>query len=602
MLLLLTAGVCLTTGARKNDDSRRLAKARHYYLKGAVSEAEGDMASAHEYFKKAYTTAPEYEDAGFAYGFSRVGLAEDTFSSTTEARKALGYMLPLIERYPEDVDAVEKYSYAGMLADTIPEILRVYGNLVRMRPGLSRLYLPLSYFHVNAGNLDSAVYAIREYERLEGASTETTVRKVSYWMAREDTLAALGEARMYAQSKPGESQPMLDRAMIYNLLGQQDSAIIILEEALKIFPDNPEMKVDIALMYAEKGDSVRFHRLVDEAFRNEKTEYEDRMEILRVYAQSLNPGGDTAESDKLFAYAATIFPDDADFFDRYGDYEAAKGDYAAALEKERRALELNPTEPSFLGRVISYSVVAGRPKEGMEVFENFKDPSIRNTYPLVMVYLGAVMAENQYDKALQWTDTLLNRSSAGLTLADTIDPMKDDSFRQMSGGEKFRLSTAYEIGGDIYAKMGKLDDAMRVYENAIAVMDSVNDSALNNYAYFLVETVKAAPGSELFEKAKRMSRMSLEQAGEDIPSNSLDTYAWILFKEGSYKEALEYQELAVENEGEEITWELLSHYGDILYMNDRKDEAVEQWKKALELAPGNTLLQKKVEQQTLIEE
>ena len=83
-------------------------------------------------------------------------------------------------------------------------------------------------------------------------------------------------------------------------------------------------------------------------------------------------------------------------------------------------------------------------------------------------------------------------------------------------------------------------------------------------------------------------------------STTLDTYAWILFRMGDYKDARTYQASAIEKAAEEgtLSEELYSHYGDILFMNGLPDEAVENWKKALELSPDDELLKKKVEHRT----
>ena len=98
-----------------------------------------------------------------------------------------------------------------------------------------------------------------------------------------------------------------------------------------------------------------------------------------------------------------------------------------------------------------------------------------------------------------------------------------------------------------------------------------------------------------------MSRKALDLTENDPVSTYLDTYAWILFKEGNYKEAEDYQEKAfetLEKEGNEPTYDFFSHYGDILFMNGKPQEALKQWEKALELEPTDKLLQKKVKNKT----
>lgn len=605
---LILAGVILlciasALGVKKGDNGKLRTKARYYYLKGAEKEADGKIDEAFEYFKKAYKTDPSYTDASYAYGLSRSALLSDTFSSREEFLYDLALMRPLLDQYPSDISSAERYAYAAALADTLPEGIRVYNILVREHPGLSRIYMPLSFYYLNIGEVDSAVHAIREFERLEGATTETTIRKVTALLSVKDTASALEEARRYAEANPGQPEPIIDKAMIYSVLGQQDSAILFLEDALRQFPDRSETKFDIAMLYAEKGDSSKFHKLVDEAFRGEDMEYEDRMAMLQMYTKNLPFGADDySESDRLYEYASTLYGNDADFYDQYANYELTKASYSGALEKAGKALELNPTEPSFLGRVISLSIVADKPREGMSAFEKFPSDDLKKQYGILMAYISAAQLAGEYLKSLEWIDTLINVETPGLSLNTVLTLEKMDSVTsEYDPDGMLNSSVAYEVAGDIFAKLKDSGSTVRSYENSILLADSTDASSLNNYAYYLVETLKVKPGSDEFEKAKRMSRMSLEKSPEQ-QAVYLDTYAWILYNEGDYKNAILYQEMAIETEGKNVASEMLSHYGDMLYMDGRKEEALEQWEKALKLEPDDLILQKKVAEKTLVTE
>lgn len=604
-LFLLAAGalICVASAlaGQKAEENKQRAKARYYFLKGAESEAREELDKAHEFYRKAYVSDPSYPEAAFAYGSSRLMIPIDTFSSPVEIARNLRLMRSLVDAYPGDIEAAERYAYVAAAADTFPEAIRIYKKLVAAHPGLSRLYGPLAYYHFNMGHADSAVYAIREFERLEGATTETTIRKVSYWLTKEDTVSALREVARYADENPGIPEPIIDKGMIYGLLGQQDSAIMFLEDAIRQFPDQSNMKFNIAMLYAEKGDTARFHSLTEEAFKGEDMEYEDRMHILTAYTKALPAGAeDYTESDRLYAYAAALYPEDADFFDQYAQYQVTKGDFNEALAKEKRALAISPSEPSFLGRAMSLAIVADKPAESLRLFEAFPDTASRNQYGIILTYISAAQLAEEYAKGLQWADSIVVRALPDFSLKSEISEAQADSLRSAAAGyQLFQASTAYEVAADIYARMKRSDDAVRNYQNSISLMPDDNASALNNYAYYIVETLKAAPGSELFEKAKEMSHKALEQSADAPQGNYYDTFAWILFKEQNYKDALTYQEMAIEEEGDgEIAAEMLEHYGDILFMNGRPEEAVEQWEKAFAADPDNAVLKKKVEHKT----
>ncbi len=86
-------------------------------------------------------------------------------------------------------------------------------------------------------------------------------------------------------------------------------------------------------------------------------------------------------------------------------------------------------------------------------------------------------------------------------------------------------------------------------------------------------------------------------AAEPENATSLDTYAWVLFKRKDYAKAREVIDRTLELT-DERSEEILEHAGDIYFMDGEPDEAVELWKEALELAPDNKLLEKKVKHKT----
>src|SRR5690606_33119440 len=105
-----------------------------------------------------------------------------------------------------------------------------------------------------------------------------------------------------------------------------------------------------------------------------------------------------------------------------------------------------------------------------------------------------------------------------------------------------------------------------------------NAFALNNYAYFL--TLRR----EHLDKALRMAK----KANSLAPDNSTfqDTYAWTLFQNEQYNDALLWIEKAVANKTT-ASATMLDHYGDILLKVNRPHDAVKKWSLALKLLAKN---------------
>ena len=148
------------------------------------------------------------------------------------------------------------------------------------------------------------------------------------------------------------------------------------------------------------------------------------------------------------------------------------------------------------------------------------------------------------------------------------------------------LSNIYVGIGDIYMKEEKVDSGLDSYRRAID-FDPFNSMALNNCAYFM-----ACNNIDLPEARKLIERVLNENTDDPTP---IDTYAWILFKQGELEEARREIDRAISLSGDDgPSWEILDHAGDIYFGNGLTDEAVDFWQRALDLNPSSAELRQKL--------
>ena len=149
-----------------------------------------------------------------------------------------------------------------------------------------------------------------------------------------------------------------------------------------------------------------------------------------------------------------------------------------------------------------------------------------------------------------------------------------------------------ELVSDIYAAMGDLyhvseqpEEAYHCYDSAL-VYNPSNILVLNNYAYYLSEENKE------LDKAEQMSQRTIK--AEPNNATYLDTYAWILYKQERYEEALTYIEraLATDSVASDVLYE---HAGDICYRMGDTARAVSYWKQALEVQRKAEAVEEKLE-------
>ena len=113
---------------------------------------------------------------------------------------------------------------------------------------------------------------------------------------------------------------------------------------------------------------------------------------------------------------------------------------------------------------------------------------------------------------------------------------------------------------------------------------------LNNYSYYL------SLRDEKLDYAEQLSKKTI--LAEPNNSTYLDTYAWILYKQKKYAEALIYIKRAYLNGGDKNDV-IVEHYGDIQYKNGNLDEAVQLWEKSKELGNKSEQLQIKIDTRKL---
>ncbi len=140
-----------------------------------------------------------------------------------------------------------------------------------------------------------------------------------------------------------------------------------------------------------------------------------------------------------------------------------------------------------------------------------------------------------------------------------------------------------EIGADDYLRLMIVCEKSRnieLFEYCWQKLEALNmlygdENIANNVGY-----VAASLGVRL-DEAEKLLKFSLSKAPES--AIYLDSMAWVLYRQGRYKEAKVYIEKALKSSGLEEKGELYGHAGDIALKLGDIDEAIVYFQKALEL-------------------
>ena len=155
----------------------------------------------------------------------------------------------------------------------------------------------------------------------------------------------------------------------------------------------------------------------------------------------------------------------------------------------------------------------------------------------------------------------------------------------LAGSDEEMLLQSLSLRADVYYRMKNFEKAFETFEQALAKKKD-DLILLNNYAYYLAE--KDLNLKEAEKMAERVTGME--------PGNNtfLDTYAWVLYKRGKYRNAEKVMNQIFKSTDKDDA-EYYEHYGFILKKLRKCDEAVAAWTRAIEADKTKIHLEKEIE-------
>jgi len=139
--------------------------------------------------------------------------------------------------------------------------------------------------------------------------------------------------------------------------------------------------------------------------------------------------------------------------------------------------------------------------------------------------------------------------------------------------EGLRLSRA-----ELTLRMGRLDDAIAQYEQAVKRWPD-SSMSLNALGYTLADR------TDRYDEAAKLIRKALKMEPESAAI--IDSWGWVLHRQGKNDESLEYLEKAYERLHDP---EVAGHIVEVLIALDRRDEAVSRLEEAELLFPDSDYL------------
>ena len=333
------------------------------------------------------------------------------------------------------------------------------------------------------------------------------------------------------KQSPGNQGALLGLAVLASSAGNEAEAEDYLQQAYDANPGSLRPTLLLAELLLKKKEPLKAARLLTGLTE----EQAKTPAALRLQGMSQLQSGDFSSAKLTFERLVDLQPNSVESWFQLARAQAATGDHARSRESFDRAIALD--EQHQLPLIwIGKGELELRDKRYQEALDLSLEmqkhfPGNAMAYEIeAAAYRGmgkvqqairavekAVRAEGSSQRINLFAHTLAasgDTPKAVYMLEDWLEKNQDDG-------------VSWSTLGMMYQQMGNNDKALPAYEKAVDLTGG-NPVVLNNMAWLYLDSD--------IRKAADLSRQAYEIAPER--AEIVDTYGWVLFKQGKHKEAL----------------------------------------------------------------
>lgn len=523
---------------------------------------KGDLKESEEMLQKVVQLDPNA--AGAYYDLARINLERK------QTGKASEYLEKAMKLQPGNRWYKEQYAMLLLDENKFDKAANVYEDIIRSEKNSKEYLLTLAYIYQRANENKKAIATFDKLLQVYGNDEEILEKKLQAYLNSNQLDEAVKVNNLLIEQAPDESRYYIRLAEMYYNNNQQDKAIDIYKKAEGRFPDDAGIQLSLSEYYKAKGDKENYKKYLKKAVSNKSLEAQTQLAILGGFIADPENVEDKQFATEIASTIAEQNPADARAISAFGDILAITGQYDSAAVQYKKSLEIEQSNYGVWKNLLSvfiqnnnYDSLIKYSEKALRLFPNQAN----------LHYLNGVAqnGKKNYDKAIS-------------SLERAIDMTPEEN--------KAEIASMYGTLADVYNSKREYKLSDETFEKSLA-LDPDNASTLNNYAYYLSER------NARLDEAEKMSKRSLTLM-PDLPT-FLDTYGWILYKKGKYKEAREYIEKAIAKEEEKASGTLWEHLGDIHYKLNDTNKALECWQKAKQLGADSEHIDKKIAEKKLYE-
>ena len=555
LIYLATGFVFAQNSSSWTIDSDNQRKFDYYFYDALSAKAQGNYAEAFDLFQHCYAL-----DSTKANVLSELS---GFYNVLQENSKAAAFLENALDKDPHN------YYYNMMMGsfyrdlDQKQEAIDIYNRMLEEYPENIDVYMALAEAYNDNGDLEKAIEVLDGLEQVVGVRESITINKFRLYSMLNRKDEAFDEIESIVDKNPDNIDYTLMLGNLYMQDNQLEKALEQYKKVEAVDANYPALVLSMVNYYEKSGKPDMALEEIKRALINPMFEIDIKLQLLTRYITMLQSNKtDTTIANPLFDTLFDQHPNNAQLNFLYGSVLMLQENETEAMKQFEIYALAEPENPAGWENMLRIALPDSLEKV-IWITENALK-HIPDAYQFYFYLGGAKYQLEQYEEALVVFED-------GLEIMEDANPLvKSDFYAQI---------------GDLNYHLGEKRLAYKKYEEALK-LNPQNLGVLNNYSYFL------SLDDESLDKAEQMSSITVK--AEPTNPTYLDTYGWVLFRQGAYTMAKIYIENAVKYSQDEPSAEVLEHYGDILYKTGEEEKALEQWKKAKELGSESTTLEKKI--------
>lgn len=514
----------------------------------------GNFGDALKYFEQAIIMNPD-SDAAY-YQISQIAAVKGDFGQARQYGIKAYRVDPGNNWYISNVAAL--YYQANML----DSVAWYYNELLNVDPDREDILFNLGSIYAELGQLDEAEKIFEEFKVKYSSNASVIFPLVNVYreQGRIDEAEKLLIKIINIEPENLNYRGLL--AEFYRSTGENDKAIKIYRSLFEEDPTNGLLQLsylDFVLSEKKYNEVCAF---INTLLINEKVDFDDK---LKVFGRILNDTSLVREKSNELILSALVFKAD------------------------------NKNNPAAILAIVELYDIVGKKQEAIDVLEEYLKNDQGNYFiweRLLFLYNDIQNIDKLYATAKKASSLFNMIPTPKLMLAFAATDRGEyelalkqlNNVRILVNEQEEYMVQILSLEADIYYRQGQWKKAFGKFDEALEY-NSSDPLILNNYAYFMAEqNYDLKKSRELIEKCLKI----------DSNPTYLDTYAWVLYKQGKVRKAEGVMDALIEA-GDVNDPELWEHIGYIKRSLRKCDDAIIAWGKALGLDSTKKYLKEEIE-------